>query len=92
MATSGKKTVTTAGTKVALGTQAVPCPIVVKALSTNTGLIYLGDGTTATSAAGFQLAAGESVVFERVYSLANVYIDAAVNGEGVTWLILDGVG
>lgn len=83
--TTGKTTVTTAGTRVVLATSAsVNSGVVVKALASNTGLIYVGNSTVA-STNGFQLSAGDTVTIITA-SLANVYIDSAVNTEGVTWL------
>jgi hypothetical protein len=90
-AISGQKTVAAAGTAEALGSQAINGPLMVKALTTNTNLVYLGnDGTPdVASGTGLPLQAGEIVIFEWVGSLATLYIDSAVNGEGVAWLVLD---
>jgi len=91
MAISGVNTVTAAGTAEALGSQQVNASLSVKALTTNTGLVYVGNdgaGDVAVSN-GYPLAAGEVVVFDLVSNLANVIIDSAVNGEGVAWLILE---
>lgn len=90
-AISGQKTVTTAGTAVALGSQIIDAPLAVKALSANTGLVFIGsDGAgDVSSANGFQLAAGEQVIFEYVGNLANLWVDSAVNGEGVCWIVLN---
>jgi hypothetical protein len=91
MALSGQKTVTTAGTELALGTQQIAGPILVKALTTNTGLVYVGnvgDGTVSSST-GYPLAAGDQIIFDHVANLANIMVDSAVNGEGVAWLVLD---
>lgn len=91
MALSGQKTVTTAGTAVALGTQAVNASLMVKALDTNTGVVALGnDGAgDVTVSNGLRLEAGDSVVFEFVGHLGSLMLDSAVNGEGVSWLILN---
>jgi hypothetical protein len=91
MALSGRRTVTTAGTAVALGSQQVNASLMVKALAGNTGLIYIGnDGAgDVASANGLELAAGEVAVFDLVSHLGNIFIDSAVNGEGATWLILE---
>ena len=87
---SGLKTVTTAGTALALGTQIIAAPLLVKALTTNTGLMYVGnDGAgDVASTNGYPLLPGEEVLFEHVSSLASVFVDSAVNGEGVAWLII----
>ncbi len=91
MALSGQKTVTTAGTAVALGTEQVAAPLLVKALDTNTGKIYLGnDGAgDVSSSNGLVLLANELVLFNWVGSLTSIMIDSSVNGEGVAWLLLD---
>ena len=81
----GNKTVTTATTAEALaGSQALLSGVRVKALSTNTGLVYVGDSSVA-AANGYQLASGESVFLE-IANLATVYVDAAENGEGVSFV------
>jgi hypothetical protein len=91
MALSGQKTVTTAGTAVALGSQAVIGSLIVKALAANTGLVFIGsDGSgDVDSSTGFQLAAGEQVTFEFTSSLSDLWLDSAVNGDGVCWIILN---
>jgi len=90
-ALSGQKTVTAAGTEVVLGTIQVNAPVMVKALDTNTGKIYIGnngDGTV-SSMTGLVLLAGESAVFEWVGNLSTIMVDSSVNGEGVAWLALN---
>jgi len=90
MAISGQKTVPSAGTAVALGVQPVCAPLLVKALDTNTGVVAIGCGDAGgvTLANGLRLESGEAARFAYVGSLANIWLDAAVNGEGVCWLIL----
>ncbi len=87
---SGQKTVTTAGTEVQLGTGTVRGPLMIKALTTNTGLMYIGnvDGTVSSST-GIPLAAGDALIMNRVNNLADIWVDSAVNGEGVAWLALE---
>jgi len=91
MALSGQTTVTTAGTSVALGDQPVNAALQVKALDTNTGVVAIGsDGAgDVTVSNGLRLEAGESVVFEFVGQLASLFLDSAVDGEGVSWLVLN---
>ena len=82
---TGVKNVTTAGVRVAVGTQTgLERGVTVKATATNTGLIYAGSVLVASSN-GYQLSPGDEVFLESV-SLATVYIDSAVNGEGVTFI------
>ena len=89
-AISGQKTVTTAGTAVVMGSARIEGPVKVKALDTNTGIVAVGsDGAgDVTVSNGLRLAAGESVVFAWVGSLAELWLDSAVNGEGVSWIQL----
>ena len=80
---SGQATVTTAGTQVQLPTQAVKA-VSIKAKSTNTGLIYVGDSGV-TSSNGYILSAKEAVDFA-IDNLNRIYVDSSVNGEGVSYL------
>lgn len=90
-AISGQKTVTTAGTAEALGSQYINGPLMVKALAGNTGAIAIGNdgGDDITTANGLLLSAGDAVVFDFVGSLASLFIDSENNGEGVSWLALN---
>jgi hypothetical protein len=95
MALSGQKTITTAGAAEALGSEPVNGSLTVKALAANTGLIFIGNDGVGNDGAGdvasdtgFQLAAGEQITFEFTGNLANLRLDAAVNGEGVCWIML----
>lgn len=90
-AISGKKTVTAAGTAVALGSGQVHGPLTVKALVANTGYIYIGnDGAgDVASTNGFELAAGDVIIFNHVSNLSSLIIDSSVNGEGVSYIYLD---
>ena len=87
----GIKTVTTAATRVALSTTTTPITeVTITALSTNTGIIVVGGSTVVAAAAtrrGTPLAAGDSVGLE-VNSLASVWLDATVSGEGVSFTYL----
>jgi len=81
----GRKAVAAAGTDVALAaSQALASGVQIKALWANTGYIYVGTEGVA-AATGFELAAGESV-FIATDNLALVWLDAAVNGEGVSYI------
>ena len=90
-AASGQITVTTAGTAVTLGTAQIHGPLLVKALDTNTAIVAIGnDGAgDVTLSNGLRLAAGEVIVFDHVSQLSVLYLDAAVNGEGVSWQMLN---
>lgn len=92
MAISGQRTVTTAGTAVSLAAASTLAngPLMVKALDTNTGVVALGnDGANdVTVSNGIRLAAGEVVIFDFVGDLKSIWLDSAVNGEGVSWIML----
>ena len=83
---AGQITVTTAGTAV-IGTDVPGYGFVVKAMAGNTGIVYVGnDGAgdiTATNS--FELSAGETIYIE-TDNLANLYFDAATNGDKVCWV------
>lgn len=81
---SGKTAVAVAGTQVALSASTVIKSVTIKALSTNTGIIYVG-ASTVSSADGFELNAGDTVSLD-VDNLADVYVDSSVNGEGVSYI------
>jgi hypothetical protein len=78
------KTVTTSGTRVALAASQSVKSLSIKALSSNTGTIYVGDSSV-TSANGFRLLANESVSID-LANLNTVNIDSSVNGEGVCYI------
>jgi len=88
---SGQKTVTTAGTALALGDQVINVPLMIKALDTNTGIVAVGnDGAgDVTVSNGMRLEAGDAIIMEFVGDLSNIIVDSAVNGEGVAWLVLN---
>lgn len=81
---NGKKLVTTAGTRVTLASSTTCKSVTIKALRSNTGLIYVGDSAVSSSN-GLELSAGESVNLD-IANLQTVNIDSTVNGEGVTYL------
>lgn len=86
---SFKKTVSTAGVRVALTSTSTPCAsFTVKALRANTGYIYIGDSTVSSStcdglAANESLPAAADPDQTRGFDLSLVYIDASVSSEGV---------
>lgn len=81
---NGKKTVTTAGTRVVLAASQAVKSVTIKALSTNTGFIYVGD-TSVASTNGLQLEAGETISLD-IANLNTVNLDSSVNGEGCTYI------
>ncbi len=91
MAISRQKTVATAGTAVTLGNTIIQGPLMIKALLANGDNMYIGnDGAgDVTSANGFELDAGEAIVFDYVGNLSSIMVDSDANGEGVAWLRLN---
>lgn len=87
---SGQKTVTAAGTAEQLAaSRVIDGPVMVKALAANTDKVYIGQVSgDVSSANGLELAAGEVVIFSNVGNLAEIWLDVAVGGEGVAWLLL----
>ena len=86
----GRKIVATAGTDEALATSTVAKVVIITAETDNTGVIAVGaagvDAVLATRT-GTPLLAGDSVTLE-IDNLADVYIDATVSGDGVTYSYL----
>lgn len=78
-----KITVTTAGTRVTLGS-ANCVSVTITALAGNAGIIYVG-GSAVTSGNGHQLTPGSSVALD-INSLGAVWIDAANSGDAITYL------
>lgn len=77
--------VTTAGTRVQLSGSSVPVrSVCIKALHADTGKIYVGDVTVASSN-GYELIADISVCMD-INNLNLVYLDSSVNGEGVSYI------
>lgn len=90
------KTVAAAGTREPLATGHTELmrirTVTIRALSTNGGLVYLGNSETCAAATGYALSAGETLSLSVEadewakgisINLKNIYVDAAVNGEGV---------
>jgi len=84
----GVKTVTTAGTDVALAASTAAKWVTIQAQTDNTGYVAVGasgvDATPATGT-GVLLAAGESVTLP-CDNLADIYVDSTVSGEGVRYV------
>lgn len=84
--TGGSKTVTTSGTAVALGTTLAIKSVYVRAKSTNTGNIYLGDSSVDVATSKQVILAANDFVTIEIADRASLYIDSDVNGEGVDYL------
>jgi len=84
----GVKTVTTAGTDVALSSSSIPCKrVTIQAQTDNGGYIAVGaSGVDATVATGTGVLLAQGDVFELdIDDIAKIYIDSTVNGEGVRY-------
>lgn len=81
---NGKKTVTTAGSRVTLASSQACKSVCVKALQTNSGYIYVGDSFV-SSTTGFQLLPGDTISLD-ISNLNTVTIDSSVSGDGVTYI------
>lgn len=82
---AGAKTVTSAGTAEALGTEtSFYKSIAIRAKAANTGKVYVG-GSDVDSSTNGGLGAGDTVILESEHGvkLSDVYIDVGTNGEGV---------
>jgi hypothetical protein len=82
----GKTTVTTPGTRVPLGaSQPLTEGVLLRGLDANTQLVYPGNASVSATAGGTRLAAKEPA-FIRANNVNLIYLDAAIAGEGVTWV------
>lgn len=81
----GQTTVATAGTEVVLGGDlALLSGVTIRADGDNTGVVYIG-GATVDSTNGLILAAGDHVFLD-IANVNLVYVDAATNGDSVSWI------
>ena len=86
--TGGEKTVTTSGTGEALGAVLTTKSIYIRAKSTNTNDIFVGDsGVDATTSKQVILSANDSVTLD-ISDRSTVYVDVTTNGEGVDYLCM----
>jgi hypothetical protein len=89
---SGQITVTTHGTAVQGTATVKKGTYLIKALSGNSGLVYVGnDGAgDVTSANGYELSAGDQIVVV-VSNLNGLWFDSASDGDKLCWLFLEEV-
>lgn len=80
-----RTTVTTAGTRVQLASNALTVGVILEAPSTNTGKIYIGGSNVSSSVFGAELQAGQSVSMA-VSNTNLIYADASVSGDKVAAL------
>jgi len=85
---STQVTLTTTAVAYALGTDAVNEMVTIKALTTNTGVVYVGnDGDdTVSSSTGFPLAAGDMVILDAGY-LGLIFATSTADGDKVAVLL-----
>lgn len=82
---SGQQTVESAGTPVQLIATSTPIlSVTIKALDDNAGNIYVG-GASVSATTGYVLGAGDAVSLD-VDDLSDVYIDAANDDDGVSFI------
>jgi hypothetical protein len=90
MAISGQKVVTTAGVAVPLGSGVCNANLMIKALVSNTGLVFVGNvGGDVAFGNGQELDAGEHLVLKDVPNFGTIFLDADINGDGVSWIMLN---
>lgn len=86
---SGRKVVTTAGTRVALASTTAAKYVVITAETDNTGIVVVGSASGVIAALGTRegvpLAAGDSISLQ-IDDLADIGLDSTVSGDGVTFL------
>lgn len=85
----GRKTVAAAGTAEKLSSTSTPVlSVEIRALDANTKPVAIGASTVkakASEARGRLLKAGENVRLEGISNLNQIFVDAEVNGEGVSY-------
>ena len=84
---NGRTTVTTAGTRVVLAGSTTVKSVTIKALGTNTGIIYVGDSAVSSSN-GFPLYARDTISMD-ISNLNTLYIDSSVNNEGIAYIAVN---
>ena len=80
---TGRKT-TTIGTAIVLANSTSIKSVSIQALPTNTGNVFVGNSSV-NSSNGYILGAGESIAVD-INNLNLIYIDVAVNNEGVGYI------
>lgn len=80
----GTKSVTTAGTAVALATATTCKEVIITANVGNSGYIYIGSSSVSSTQFMKKILAGEEFSIA-IDDLSKIYLDCDVNGEGVTY-------
>ena len=91
MALSGQETVDAAGTAQAITTGTEGARLVqISPLPDNTGNVFIGDSTVSSSIGYVLSSTSPPIVLEpQNYDVVDLYVDAATNGDGVCWIILE---
>ena len=88
---SQQKLVTSAGTAEQLPYVKIPFDhkVLIKALSTNAGIVYLGNSKTEAedTSMRFPLGVSETVEYE-INDLSQLWLDAATSADGITWTVV----
>lgn len=87
---SGRKTVTTAGTRVALTPSAAGKKVIVTALEGNIGVVVIGGVDVVAALAtrkGIPLAAGAPFAVD-LLDASLVYVDSVISGDGVSFVVI----
>ena len=66
------------------------CAVLIKALYSNAGLVFVGnDGSNSVnSSTGFPLKVGDIALLQYVNNLADIFVASFLDGDGVAWIIL----
>jgi len=80
-----QKTVAAAATPEVLSSAIQARGVKIKALTTNTGLVFVGNSAAMTASTGYPLSAGQELRLSDLglTDLSKVFIRVAANGEGV---------
>ena len=85
--TTGRKTVTTAGVPVAIDVEFES--ISIKALSGNSGKIYIGEDSDVDATNSYELDPGDAIEVTNCMAPNGIYVDAATNGDGICYARLN---
>ena len=75
---------TSSGTAVSIGSGALVNGVIIQALATNVGKVYIG-GSAVTTGTGFELQAGQATS-AAVANLSALYVIAASSGDGICYI------
>ena len=67
-------------------------PVMIKAMSTNENILYIGldeSGYGITSTTGFELTAGDVIVFDFIGNLNTLWVATSGGGDKLCWILLN---